>query len=144
MRSAYPYRDLTRENSTVLRMLSEGFSTKRGRRGALLHHDAGSSVRARRRRAIACPDSGGASRNADYRWILDRRTFTPVKKTLRSKAWREISSAWERVLANFACQLGTVVVECHGSHRAHTVLVGEAPGEPERQGSVSSAHGSRK
>ena len=41
LRSAYPYRDLTRpEFDEVLRMLAEGFSTKRGRRGALIHHDA--------------------------------------------------------------------------------------------------------
>ena len=35
MRSAYPYRNLTRQEfDDVLRMLAEGFSTKRGRRGA--------------------------------------------------------------------------------------------------------------
>ena len=33
MRSAYPYRDLSREEfDEVLRMLAEGFSTRRGRR----------------------------------------------------------------------------------------------------------------
>src|SRR5262249_33505056 len=41
MRSAYPYRGLARtEFDEVLRMLAEGFATKRGRRGALIHHDA--------------------------------------------------------------------------------------------------------
>jgi len=41
VRSAYPYRDLTRpEFDEVVRMLAEGFSTKRGRRAALIHHDA--------------------------------------------------------------------------------------------------------
>src|SRR6266571_1801836 len=51
MRSAWPYRKLTREEfDDVLRMLAEGFSTKRGRRGALIHHDAvNHRVRARRR-----------------------------------------------------------------------------------------------
>src|SRR6059036_3026196 len=40
MRSAYPYRTLTRhEFDDVLSMLAEGFSTKRGRRSALIHHD---------------------------------------------------------------------------------------------------------
>ena len=35
MRSAYPYRDLSREEfDDVLRMLAEGFSTRRGRRGS--------------------------------------------------------------------------------------------------------------
>ena len=41
MRSAWPYRDLTRaEFDEVVRMLADGFSTKRGRRAALIHHDA--------------------------------------------------------------------------------------------------------
>ncbi|HZM04211.1 MAG TPA: DEAD/DEAH box helicase, partial [Candidatus Saccharimonadales bacterium] len=38
MRSAYPYRHLMHgEFQEVIRMLAEGFSTKRGRRGALIH-----------------------------------------------------------------------------------------------------------
>src|SRR5206468_9567518 len=41
VRGAYPYRHLARaEFDEVLRMLADGFSTKRGRRGALIHHDA--------------------------------------------------------------------------------------------------------
>src|SRR6202795_1213076 len=41
MRGAYPYRELRREEfDECVRMLAEGFSTRRGRRGALLHHDA--------------------------------------------------------------------------------------------------------
>src|SRR6266403_2160627 len=40
IRSAYPYRELTRpEFDEVLKMLAEGFSTRRGRRAALVHHD---------------------------------------------------------------------------------------------------------
>ena len=39
--SAYPYRKLEREKfDSVIRMLAEGFSTKRGRRSTYLHHDA--------------------------------------------------------------------------------------------------------
>src|ERR1700758_95525 len=39
--SAWPYRNLTRgEFDQVVTMLAEGFSTKRGRRSALIHHDA--------------------------------------------------------------------------------------------------------
>ena len=61
MRSAYPYRELTRkEFDDVLRMLAEGFSTKRGRRGALVHHDAvNQRVRGTAR---------SAPRGADFRW----------------------------------------------------------------------------
>ncbi|MBV8457238.1 MAG: DEAD/DEAH box helicase, partial [Acetobacteraceae bacterium] len=41
LRRAWPYRDLVREDfTTVVRMLAEGFATSRGRRGALIHHDA--------------------------------------------------------------------------------------------------------
>ena len=41
MRGAYPYRDLTREEfGDVLNMLAQGYTTKRGRRAALIHYDA--------------------------------------------------------------------------------------------------------
>src|SRR5205807_2021007 len=41
VRAAWPYRNLSREEfASVMRMLAEGFSTKRGRRSALIHHDA--------------------------------------------------------------------------------------------------------
>ena len=39
-RRAYPYRHLERaEFDEVVAMLTRGFETRRGRRGALLHHD---------------------------------------------------------------------------------------------------------
>src|SRR5205807_4185773 len=39
VRQAWPYRNLAREDfAAVVEMLSEGFSTRRGRRGALIHH----------------------------------------------------------------------------------------------------------
>jgi ATP-dependent helicase Lhr and Lhr-like helicase len=74
MRSAYPYRDLSREEfDDVLRMLAEGFSTRRGRRAALIHHDAvNQRVRARRGAALTALTSGGAiPDNADYRVVLE-------------------------------------------------------------------------
>ncbi|HZI59794.1 MAG TPA: DEAD/DEAH box helicase, partial [Pyrinomonadaceae bacterium] len=41
VRRAYPYRSLEREQfDGIVRMLAEGFSTKRGRRSTYLHHDA--------------------------------------------------------------------------------------------------------
>src|SRR5690348_4035689 len=62
LRLAYPYRTLTREEfDNVVRMLAEGFSTKRGRRGALLHHDAiNHRLRARRGAQLVALTSGGA------------------------------------------------------------------------------------
>ena len=74
MRSAYPYRDLSREEfDEVLRMLAEGFSTRRGRRAALVHHDAvNHRVRGRRGAALTALTSGGAiPDNADYRVLLE-------------------------------------------------------------------------
>jgi ATP-dependent Lhr-like helicase len=74
MRSAYPYRDLTRQEfDDVLRMLAEGFSTKRGRRAALIHHDAvNHRVRGRRGAGLTALTSGGAiPDNADYRVVVE-------------------------------------------------------------------------
>src|SRR5881275_3099636 len=74
MRSAYPYRNLVRQEfDDVLRMLAEGFSTKRGRRGALIHYDAvNRRVRGRRGARLVALTSGGAiPDNADYRVVLE-------------------------------------------------------------------------
>ncbi len=74
LRSAYPYRDLSREEfEDVLRMLADGFSTRRGRRAALVHHDAvNHRVRARRGTLLTALTSGGAiPDNADYRVLLE-------------------------------------------------------------------------
>jgi ATP-dependent Lhr-like helicase len=74
MRSAYPYRNLARgEFDDVLQMLAEGFTTRRGRRAALVHHDAvNRRVRARRGASLTALTSGGAiPDNADYRVLLE-------------------------------------------------------------------------
>jgi ATP-dependent helicase Lhr and Lhr-like helicase len=72
--SAWPYGNLTRaEFDQVVRMLAEGFSTKRGRRSALIHHDAiNHRLRGRRGARLTALTSGGAiPDNADYRVILE-------------------------------------------------------------------------
>jgi ATP-dependent Lhr-like helicase len=74
MRRAYPYRELQRgEFNETVRMLSEGFSTKRGRRGALIHHDAvNHRIRGRRGARLVALTSGGAiPDNADYRVVVE-------------------------------------------------------------------------
>ena len=74
VRSTWPYRNLSREEfDDVVRMLAEGFSTKRGRRAALIHHDAvNHRLRGRRGARITALTSAGAiPDNADYRVILD-------------------------------------------------------------------------
>src|SRR5215471_18754232 len=72
--SVWPYRNLTRgEFDQVVAMLAEGFSTKRGRRSALIHHDAiNHRLRGRRGARLTAITSGGAiPDNADYRVILE-------------------------------------------------------------------------
>jgi len=74
VRRAYPYRNLTREQfDSVIRMLAEGFSTKRGRRSAYLHHDAvNQRIRGRRNARISAITSGGAIPDtADYAVVLE-------------------------------------------------------------------------
>ncbi len=74
VRSSWPYRNLAREEfDSVVNMLAEGFSTKRGRRAALIHHDAvNHRLRGRRGARLVALTSGGAiPDNADYRVILE-------------------------------------------------------------------------
>jgi ATP-dependent helicase Lhr and Lhr-like helicase len=74
MHRAWPYRDLTRESfDAVLLMVAEGFATKRGRRGALVHRDeVNANVRGRRGSRLLALTSGGAIPEvADYRVVLE-------------------------------------------------------------------------
>src|SRR3954453_10258717 len=73
-RRAYAYRNLRRDEfDDVVRMLAQGFSTRRGRRGALIHHDAvNGRIRGRRGSRLLAITSGGAiPDNADYRVVLE-------------------------------------------------------------------------
>ncbi len=74
LRSAYPYRDLTRvEFDDVVQMLAEGFTTRRGRRSAHIHYDGiNKRLKGRRGARIAAITSGGAIPDlGDYRVILE-------------------------------------------------------------------------
>ncbi|HUP50825.1 MAG TPA: DEAD/DEAH box helicase, partial [Thermoanaerobaculia bacterium] len=74
VRRAWPYRDLARHDfDAVLKMVAEGFSTKRGRRAALVHRDeVNGKVRGRRGSRILALTSGGAIPEvADYRVLLE-------------------------------------------------------------------------
>ncbi|GIW41432.1 MAG: ATP-dependent DNA helicase [Candidatus Binatia bacterium] len=69
VRRAYPYRGLARKDfDDVIEMLSEGVSTRRGRRSAHLHYDrVHGRLRARRGARLAAITSGGAIPDtADY------------------------------------------------------------------------------
>jgi ATP-dependent Lhr-like helicase len=74
VRRAEPFRALAREQfDDVVKMVSEGFSTKQGRRGALVHRDeVNARVRGRRAARMLAITSGGAIPDvADYRVILE-------------------------------------------------------------------------
>lgn len=71
---AWPYRDLTRhEFDQVVHMLATGFSTRRGRRGAYLHHDAvHRRLRGRRSARLTALLNGGAIPDQfDYDVVLE-------------------------------------------------------------------------
>jgi ATP-dependent helicase Lhr and Lhr-like helicase len=73
-RSAYPYRNLPREDfDALIGMLSEGIATSRGRSGALLHRDqVNGRVKGRRGARLAAITSGGAiPENANYSVIVE-------------------------------------------------------------------------
>lgn len=77
-RQAWPYRQLTREQyAGIIRMLAQGFATRRGRRGAYLHHDAvNHRLRARRGARLTAITNGGAIPDQfDYDVILMPESF---------------------------------------------------------------------
>ncbi len=74
VRNAYPYRNLERKDfDEIIKMLAEGFSTKRGRRSAYIHHDAvNQRLRSRRGARLTAITSGGAIPDtADYAVVLE-------------------------------------------------------------------------
>jgi ATP-dependent Lhr-like helicase len=74
VRRAWPYRELPRADfAAVLAMLAEGFTTRRGRRGALIHYDAvNHKLRGRRGARLTALTSGGTiPDNADYQVLLE-------------------------------------------------------------------------
>jgi len=74
LRRAWPYHELTRaEFDELVRMLAEGYSTRRGRHGALIHHDAvNARLKGRRGARLTAITSGGTIPDtADYQVILE-------------------------------------------------------------------------
>jgi ATP-dependent helicase Lhr and Lhr-like helicase len=77
-RRAWPYRNLhEQEFNHVVSMLAEGFSTRRGRRAAHLHHDAvNGRLRARRGARLTAITNGGVIPDQfDYEVILSPEGF---------------------------------------------------------------------
>ncbi len=134
IRRAYPYRNLTREQfDSVIRMLAEGFSTKRGKRSAYLHHDAvNQRIRGRRNARISAITSGGAIPDtADYAVVLEPSELVIGSvnedfaiESLQGDIFQLGNTSW-RVLR---VEQGKVRVEdAHGQPPSIPFWLGEAP-----------------
>src|SRR5438093_441294 len=145
VRGAYPYRDLTRKDfDDVVQMLAEGFTTRRGRRGAYIHYDGvNHRLRGRRGARLAALTSGGAIPDiGDYRVILDpTETFVG---TLNEDFAIESMPGDIFQLGNTSYLISKVesgqvrVVDAHGQPPSIPFWLGEAPARtPELSEEVS-------
>ena len=74
IRRAWPYRNLAQKTfNSVLRMLADGFTTRRGRRGGLIHRDeVNGRLRGRRGARLTAITSGGTiPDNSDFQVLLE-------------------------------------------------------------------------
>src|SRR5437763_1089802 len=133
--SAYPFRNLKREKfDEIIRMLSEGFTTRRGRRGTYLHHDAvNGRIRGRRGARLMSITNGGAIPDTgDYRVILEpSETFIG---TLNEDFAIESLAGDIFQLGNSSYEIKRVgagevrVLDAHGQPPSIPFWLGEAPG----------------
>jgi ATP-dependent Lhr-like helicase len=134
VRRAWPYRSLTRTDfDAVVTMLAEGFSTRRGRRAALVHRDEVHSVLRGRRgtRMLALTSGGAIPEIADYRVVVEPEdTFVG---TLNEDFAIESNGGDIFQLGNASWQItqvvsGTVRVrDAHGAPPTIPFWLGEAP-----------------
>jgi ATP-dependent Lhr-like helicase len=135
VRRAYPYRHLPYdEYMAVVKMLAEGFHTRRGRRSAYLHRDSvNRRLRARRGARLTAITSGGAiPDNADYSVIMDPESI--FIGTLNEDFAIESLAGDIFQLGNTSYRIlrvesGRVRVEdAHGQPPTMPFWLGEAPG----------------
>src|SRR4051794_40009430 len=146
MRRAWPYRDLTRKDfDEVLAMVAEGFATKRGRRGALVHRDeVNHRVRGRRGSRMLAITSGGAIPEvADYKVVLE--PDDTVVGTLNEDFAIESTAGDIFQLGNASWQItqvasGTVrVADAKGAPPTIPFWLGEAPARSDELSKAVSA-----
>ena len=135
MRRAYGYRDLERvQFEECVAMLAEGFSTRRGRHGALIHRDTvNRRVRPRRGGRLTAITSGGAiPDNADYKVMLEPESqlVGTVNEDFAVESLQgdifQLGNTSYRILR---VERGTVRVEdAHGEPPSIPFWLGEAPG----------------
>ena len=135
MRRATPFAAVTQDEfADVVRMLAEGYDTRRGRRSAWLHRDAVNGVlRGVRGAALAAVTSGGTiPDNADYTVVLEPQSF--VVGTVNEDFAVESLAGDVFQLGNTSYRIlrverGTVRVEdAQGAPPGIPFWLGEAPG----------------
>ena len=118
-------------------MLAEGFTTRRGRRGALIHHDAvNHRLRGRRGARLTALTSGGAiPDNADYRVLLepDNQFIGSVHEDFAVESMAgDIFQLGNQSYRILRVERGTVrVADAHGMPPTIPFWLGEAPGRTE-------------
>jgi len=135
LRRAWPYRELPRaEFDEVVRMLAEGFSTRRGRHGALIHHDAvNGRLKGRRSARLTAITSGGTIPDtADYQVILEPQAqfVGTVNEDFAVESLQgdifQLGNVSYRILR---VEQGRIRVEdAHGEPPSIPFWLGEAPG----------------
>jgi ATP-dependent helicase Lhr and Lhr-like helicase len=144
-RRAWPYRNLSRQDfAAIVAVLADGFATRSGRRGALIHHDAVNHLlRGRRGARLTALTSGGTiPDNADYQVLLEpeNQVIGSVNEDFAVESMAgdifQLGNAAYRIQR---VERGTVRVEAApGMAPTIPFWLGEAPGRSdELSGSVS-------
>jgi ATP-dependent helicase Lhr and Lhr-like helicase len=135
VRRAWPYRALPREDfAALVAMLAEGFSTRRGRRGALIHYDGVNHVlRGRRGARLTALTSGGTiPDNADYQVLLEPESHVigSVNEDFAVESMAgDIFQLGNKSYRIIRVERGMVRVEdAHGAPPTIPFWLGEAPG----------------
>jgi ATP-dependent Lhr-like helicase len=135
VRRAWPYRALGRDEfAAVVGTLAEGFSTRRGRRGALIHHDAVNHVlRGRRGSRLTALTAGGTIPDtADYQVVLEpeNQFIGTVNEDFAVESMAgDVFQLGNNAYRIMRVERGTVRVEDgHGLAPTIPFWLGEAPG----------------
>jgi ATP-dependent helicase Lhr and Lhr-like helicase len=135
LRRAWNYRELSRtEFDEAVRMLAEGYSTRRGRHGALIHHDGvNARLKGRRGARLTAITSGGTIPDtADYQVILEPQAqfVGTVNEDFAVESLQgdifQLGNVSYRILR---VEQGRIRVEdAHGEPPSIPFWLGEAPG----------------
>ena len=135
IRRAYPYRTLPREQfDAIVRMLADGFTTRRGARAAYVHRDAvHHELRARRGARLTAVTSGGTIPDtADYLVVLEPQAT--IVGTVNEDFAVESLAGDIFQLGNTSYRIQRVerdrlrVEDAHGAPPSIPFWLGEAPG----------------